>query len=153
MNATIGPAPLVLGIGAAGFASGGRGELSAPTSELSKALKRAIGSERSKGRQVTVLSVDEFRTTMCCCACGEVTAPPRVRRRKFDPMTGMVARAVAYGVAQRATTPASYGIETSKERATYCGSPRRCTTGLQDRRTYAGCRVVVYYRTLATRQR
>ena len=90
MNATIGPAPLVLGIGAAGFASGGRGELSAPTSELSKALKRAIGSERSKGRQVTVLSVDEFRTTMCCCACGEVTAPPRVRRRKFDPMTGMV---------------------------------------------------------------
>ena len=90
MNATAGTAPLVIGIGAAGFASGGRGQLPAPTSELSKALKRAIDAERSKGRQVTVMSVDEFRTTMCCCVCGQVTTPPTVHRWRANRETGLL---------------------------------------------------------------
>jgi hypothetical protein len=81
--------PLVLGIGAGGFpACGPRGELPAPTSELSKALSRGIAAVRATGRDVVTLSVDEFRTTMCCCACGSVTSAPRVRRRYRDKATG-----------------------------------------------------------------
>ena len=74
--------PLVLGIGNAGFPSNGpRGELPAPTSELSKALKRGLQNVRKTGRVVTTLSVDEFRTTLCCCACGSITTAPMVVRR------------------------------------------------------------------------
>jgi hypothetical protein len=81
--------PLVFGVGAAGFSSNGRaGELPAPTSELSKALSRAIKRVRATGRQVVTLSPDEFRTTMCCCACGAVTVAPSVRRRRRDRGTG-----------------------------------------------------------------
>jgi hypothetical protein len=81
--------PLVVGIGNAGFPSNGpRGELPAPTSELSKALKRGIRNIRATGRGVTVLTLDEFRTTMCCCACGSVTTPPTVTRRYRDRRTG-----------------------------------------------------------------
>ena len=81
--------PLVLGIVAGGFpACGPRGELPAPTSELSKAFARGIAAVRSTGRHVVTLSVDEFRTTMCCCACGSVTKPKSVRRRRRDKTTG-----------------------------------------------------------------
>jgi hypothetical protein len=74
--------PMVLSIGAAGFASTGRGELPAPTAELTRALMRAVKRERENGREVVTMSLDEFRTTMCCCACGAVTEPARVKRRK-----------------------------------------------------------------------
>ena len=65
--------PLVVGVGAGGFASSGRGELAAPTSKVAQALTRALQRERMRGRAVHQLSIDEFRTTKCCCACGEVT--------------------------------------------------------------------------------
>lgn len=67
------PRPLVFAIGAAGFQSTGRGELPVPTSSLSVAFKRGLARVASTGRSVVVLSPDEFRTTMCCCACGAVT--------------------------------------------------------------------------------
>jgi hypothetical protein len=72
--------PIVLGDGAANFASGGPGEKSVPRSALVQALSRALERERERGRQIVVLKIDEFRTTMCCSACGEVTTPARVRR-------------------------------------------------------------------------
>ena len=73
--------PLALFIGDAGFACTGKGEVPAPTSKLSCALKRGIVCERARGRSVVVLRPNEFRTTMCCCACGSVTAAPRVNKR------------------------------------------------------------------------
>jgi hypothetical protein len=74
--------PMVLSVGAARFASTGRGELPAPTAELTRALMRAVKRERENGRKVVTMSLDEFRTTMCCCACGAVTQPARVKRRR-----------------------------------------------------------------------
>lgn len=83
--------PLVIGVGAAGFSPNGRrGELPAPTSELSKALTRAIERIRATGRRVVTLAPDEFRTTKCCCACGAVTAAPIVKRRRRDKTAGSV---------------------------------------------------------------
>ncbi len=80
--------PLVIGVGNAGFpCCGPRGELPAPTSELSKALRRGVAVVRATGRSVETLSIDEFRTTMCCCACGAVTRAPQVRRRRMDVIT------------------------------------------------------------------
>jgi hypothetical protein len=73
--------PLVMGVGNAGFPSHGpRGELPAPTSELSKALKRGLQNARATGRTVTSMLLDEFRTTACCCACGSLTTAPLVTR-------------------------------------------------------------------------
>ena len=81
--------PLVVGVGAANFAAcGPQGELPAPISQLSKAMRRAIQAVRATGRHVVTYSVDEFRTTMCCCACGSVTLAPTVRRRKRNKITG-----------------------------------------------------------------
>ena len=80
--------PLVVGIGNAGFPSNGpRGELPAPTSELSKAMKRGMENARATGRTVTALSLDEFRTTLCCCACGSRTVAPTVAYRYRDRET------------------------------------------------------------------
>ena len=36
------------------------------------------------------MSVDEFRTTMCCCACGQVTTPPTVHRWRANRETGLL---------------------------------------------------------------
>lgn len=81
--------PLILGIGNAGFPSHGpSGELPAPTSELSKAIKRGIERVRKTGRSVTVLTIDEFRTTLCCCACGSRTSAPVVTHRYRHRRTG-----------------------------------------------------------------
>lgn len=74
--------PLVMSIGDAKFSPTGRGEISVPTAALHRALSRALDRERSKGREVVVQMVDEFRTTKCCCACGAVTAAPQVRARR-----------------------------------------------------------------------
>lgn len=65
--------PLVIGVGAAGFAPTGKGELAVPTSELIKALRRAISRVRRTGRKVVVVTPDERYTTMKCCACGAIT--------------------------------------------------------------------------------
>jgi hypothetical protein len=81
--------PLVVGVGNAGFPSNGPcGELPAPTSELSKAMRRALAGIQATGRSVITQSLDEFRTTMCCCACGSVTSAPTVTRRRRDRTTG-----------------------------------------------------------------
>jgi hypothetical protein len=81
--------PLVVGVGNAGFPSNGPcGELPAPTSELNKAMKRALAGIQATGRSVITQSLDEFRTTMCCCACGSVTSAPTVTRRRRDRTTG-----------------------------------------------------------------
>ena len=56
--------PHVIGIG------DGSCELPAPTSELSKAIARAVEGPRKAGRVVKVMTIHEYRTTMCCCACG-----------------------------------------------------------------------------------
>ena len=83
--------PLVIGIGNGGFpCCGPRGELPAPTAELSKAIKRVAVAVRATGRVVEIRTIDEFRTTMCCCACGAVTQAPTVTRRKMDRLTGLI---------------------------------------------------------------
>ncbi len=74
--------PLVLTIGVANFASTGKGEVPVPTAALSRALARAIARERGRGRPVVVQKVDEFRTTLCCCACGARTTAHLVTARK-----------------------------------------------------------------------
>ena len=81
--------PLVVGVGAGGFASTGRGEMAAPTAEMDRALGRALRRERlHRGREVHRLSIDEFRTTLCCCACGELTSKVFLRdRRSGEPRT------------------------------------------------------------------
>ncbi len=73
--------PLVFGIGDGGFPSTGPGELPAPTSALSVAFQRGLRREAKRGRNVVVLVINEFRTTMCCCACGCVTSRPQVEYR------------------------------------------------------------------------
>ena len=79
---------LVFAVGAAGFAATGRGELASPTAEATRALERALKRVEKTGRRVVRLSVDEFRTTMCCCSCGSQTTPAMVR----DPVTGEMRR-------------------------------------------------------------
>ena len=80
--------PLVFAVGDAGFASTGRGELPAPTSALMVAFKRALARVSRAGRRVVVLTINEFRTTLCCCACGSVTRKPMVgvRTRAGDKL-------------------------------------------------------------------
>ncbi len=88
---------LVIGIGDGGFPCTGPGELPAPTSALTLALRRAKvrrdlqregeirrqGTSRCTG-QTALTVIQEDRTTMCCCACGAVTVAPTIR----DPKTG-----------------------------------------------------------------
>lgn len=74
--------PLNFVVGSGGFAPGGPGQLSSPTSALTIAFGRGIAKERAKGRVVFVSSVDEYRTTCCCCSCGALTRPPPVQTRK-----------------------------------------------------------------------
>jgi hypothetical protein len=74
--------PLIVGVGSAKFSATGRGELSAPTVSLHRALKRRLDQLRSRtGREVSLLEVWEHRTTLCCCACGAVTQAPLVSQR------------------------------------------------------------------------
>lgn len=80
--------PLVLAVGDASFAPTGRGELPSPTSAMMQALKRAQKRVEMTGRRVETMKVWEFRTTKCCCGCGEETTSPMVR----DPTTGEMRR-------------------------------------------------------------
>lgn len=75
--------PLVVGAGDAVFPScGPHGELPAPTAQFARALVRALKGEQRTGRHVETHSLDEFRTTMCCCSCGGVSVRPMVRKKK-----------------------------------------------------------------------
>jgi len=65
--------PMVIGIGNGSFPCTGKGEKAVPTTQLMRAFLKA--RFRYKGR-VKFLSINEFRTTMCCCACGSVTTSP-----------------------------------------------------------------------------
>jgi len=83
--------PLVIGVGDGSFpCCGRRGELPAPTSELSKAITRAVEGQRKGGRVVKVMTIHEYRTTMCCCACGAVTTAARVTVKRKNRETGEV---------------------------------------------------------------
>lgn len=62
--------PIVIGIGSASFPSTSRGEKAVPTTALMKAF---IKAHYRHHKRVILLNIDEFRTTMCCCACGSVT--------------------------------------------------------------------------------
>jgi len=65
---------IVVGVGNAKFAPGGRGQKSAPVAATSAAIQRRADSWSKAGNfKVELLSIDEWRTTMCCSACGAVT--------------------------------------------------------------------------------
>jgi hypothetical protein len=78
--------PLVIGVGDAGFAPTGRGEKAVPTTALMREIFKA---KKRYNNRVLVHSINEFRTTMCCCACCSVTEAPmlptgfRSRRLRF----------------------------------------------------------------------
>lgn len=87
--ATHGQSPerlLLLGMGDAKFSSSGKGEQSAPTSAVTEAFRRSMKKEmlRNPKRQILMENVSEFRTTLCCCACGSVTTKARVRSYSID---------------------------------------------------------------------
>ena len=120
--------PLVFAVGAAGFASTGRGELASPTAEVTRALERALKRVEKSGRSVMRMSVDEFRTTMCCCGCGMKTTAPMIR----DPKTGEMRRSRRLRSCSTCCAPAvklgrtDCATVTYKGRETYCSW--RCTS-------------------------
>jgi len=67
--------PIVIGVGNAKFSPTGRGEQAVPTTGFNKALDRAKHRYNNK---VKITGIDEFRTTMYCCACGSITTAPLV---------------------------------------------------------------------------
>ena len=74
--------PLVVAVGNAKFRPCGPGELPAPTSALSIAIRRGINNlHKRTNRRVRILAPWEHRTTMCCCACGSVTSKAMIMRR------------------------------------------------------------------------
>ena len=94
---------LVVGVGDGSFCSTGKGALSAPTNSLDRAMARSIqrfrdiqkhkNKERKKKnmprlpeRKVEFQVVQEYGSTMCCCACGQLTEPALVTIR--DQNTG-----------------------------------------------------------------
>ena len=94
---------LVVGVGDGSFCSTGRGELSAPTTSMDRAMTRSIqrfrdiqknrNKEREKKnrvrlpeRKVELVEVPEYASTMCCCECGQLTQPAPVTTR--DVTTG-----------------------------------------------------------------
>ena len=66
-------------MGDVNFASGGRGEESVPTKSLWRKLASAVVRHRLPVRFHA--PADEYRTTKCCCACGEVTTSLTTRLR------------------------------------------------------------------------
>lgn len=94
---------LDIGVGDGSFCSTGKGALSAPTNSLDRAMARSIqrfrdiqkhkNKEREKKnlpklpeRKVEFQVVQEYGSTMCCCACGQLTEPALVTIR--DQNTG-----------------------------------------------------------------
>ena len=64
---------MVIGIGDARIAPTGRGEKAMPTNQIIKTFLKA--QRKDTTRKIKLLGVNEFRTTLCCCACGQVTTP------------------------------------------------------------------------------
>jgi hypothetical protein len=64
--------PLVLGVGSARFPATGPGEKSMPTTQFVRTILKA---KYRYNNTVKLLSINEFRTTVCCCGCGQVTTP------------------------------------------------------------------------------
>ena len=62
---------MVIGVGDGKFASGGKGELSVPTSGIQMAFRKALKMLKIK-RIVKVVSIDEHNTTKCCHKCDNV---------------------------------------------------------------------------------
>ncbi len=62
---------MVIGVGDGKFASGGRGELSVPTSALQTAFKKSLKVLKIK-RLVKTVPVDEYNTTKCCHRCDNI---------------------------------------------------------------------------------
>ena len=62
--------PLCIGIGDAKLAPTGRHERAMPTCQIMKAFMKAKARYKN---EVHFRSINEFRTTLCCCACGSVT--------------------------------------------------------------------------------
>ena len=83
--------PLVFAMGDADFPCTGPGELPAPTSAITVAFRRALARVSRSGRQVILFSIDEFKTTMCCCGCGSVTTRPQVSYMAKDGTSHMKA--------------------------------------------------------------
>jgi hypothetical protein len=70
--------PIVLGVGDAKFPSTGPGEKSMPTTQFVRAILKAKYRYHNK---VKLISIHEFRTTMCCCGCGQITSAAGRRLR------------------------------------------------------------------------
>jgi Leucine-rich repeat (LRR) protein len=62
---------LNIGIGDGDFPCSGRGELSVPTTDLARALKRVIHMMNIQ-RKVKIVNIDEYNTTKCCHRCGTI---------------------------------------------------------------------------------
>ena len=65
--------PVCIGIGNSSIASTGKGERAMPTCKIVKTILRMKSRHNN---EVHIRSIDEFRTTVCCCACGCPTASP-----------------------------------------------------------------------------
>ncbi len=64
--------PIVLGVGNAKFPSSGQGERSMPTTQFVRTILKAKYKYHNK---VKLLGINEFKTTVCCCGCGNQTTP------------------------------------------------------------------------------
>ena len=62
---------MVIGLGDGKFPSGGKGELSVPTSGIQIAYKKAL-RVLNISRLVKIVPIDEYKTTKCCHRCGSV---------------------------------------------------------------------------------
>ena len=102
--------PLVIGFGSADFNSCGmKGRVAAPLAKLERSMNQAIDRIKKTGRKVVIYSVDEYRTTMCCCACGAVTTPPKVKQRKRNRQTNEIEVTIASSRRLRQCTQCSPG--------------------------------------------
>ncbi|KAG2486241.1 hypothetical protein HYH03_015066 [Edaphochlamys debaryana] len=70
---------VVLGMGDAKFASGGRGEISVPTEGVDAALRKVIRMHGIR-ELVKQRDIDEYLTTKCCCRCGKETVAAPTKR-------------------------------------------------------------------------
>lgn len=64
---------IVIGIGDAGVLPTGPREKSMPTNQIVKVFLKA--KYKQKTRKIKIVSINEFKTTVCCCACGCDTSP------------------------------------------------------------------------------
>lgn len=70
--------PIILGVGDAKFPSTGPGEKSMPTTQFVRAILKGKYRYHNK---VKLLNINEFRTTLCCCACSNITSASGRRLR------------------------------------------------------------------------